>query len=61
MSAPFICSKGGFMIYSPFTRATLTSLIGKSMGIFEQASAVEAANPAKESGCSTPSADRSIT
>ena len=61
MSASFICSKVGLMTYSPPMRATRTSLIGHSKGISEQANAVEAAKPARASGWSTPSADKSIT
>ena len=50
MSASFICSKVGSIMYSPFTRATRTSLMGHSKGMSEQARAVEAANPASASG-----------
>ena len=61
MSASFICANVGFTTYSPLTLATLTSDMGHSNGMSEHAKAADAAKPANASGCSTPSAERSIT
>ena len=48
------------MTYSPFILATLTSEMGPSKGMSEHASAAEAANPARASGMSVPSAEKSM-
>ncbi len=61
MSASAICAFVGLMTYSPLMRATRTSEMGHSNGISEQASAQDAAKPARASGWSTPSALKRIT
>ena len=60
ISARFISSNVGLITYFPSMRATRTSEIGHSNGISEHASAADAANPARASGWSLPSALRSM-